>query len=116
MLMLHQVCQAGAGYERGDGATVIVARPAAGCTGRPFPAGLFYSRGLFLEQPGVNVVRDGLEPRVVDALSVDTGHVVAGVAHDEIKRNLVLGLTADGFKSVSQGVEISVAVDAQRGQ
>src|SRR5262249_19870158 len=48
-----------------------------------------------------------------DALAVDAGHVVAGVAHDVIHGDLVARLAGDGLERVPQRVEVAVPVDAE---
>src|SRR4051794_16110544 len=57
------------------------------------------------EQPGVDVVRDGLQPRIVDTLAVVGGHVGGLMPHDKIARGLVLGAVGHGAENVAKGVE-----------
>src|SRR5262245_8032861 len=69
--------------------TVGVARATSAGVVRNTPG---LSAGLLLrrEQPGVNVVRDGLQPLVGDHLTVDGGHVRDFMAHYVVGGRLIL--------------------------
>ena len=55
----------------------------------------------------MNVIHDGFQPLVADALAVDAGHVAVGrcVPHDVVHGDLIAAFAADRLKGVSQGVE-----------
>ena len=46
-----------------------------------------------------------MKPLVADPLTVDAGHVIAGVTHDVVDGHLILGISANRFEGVSQAVE-----------
>src|SRR5438874_1366070 len=86
------------------------AGPSPGCK-----AGVPVADILFVEQPGVNVIGDGPQPRITDRLAVDAGHVRGFVPHDRIAGNLVAGFVRHSPERMPQGVEAKpmAAVDAQ---
>ena len=47
------------------------------------------SQLLTREQPAPNVIADRLQTLVADPLAVDAGHVVSGMAHDVVDRDLI---------------------------
>jgi len=55
---------------------------------------------LLIEQPSPHMVHNRLQTLVADALTVDGGHVISGVAHDVIHGDLVAAFPPDGRESV----------------
>src|SRR5690349_2174130 len=53
------------------------------------------------EEPGSDVVGDRLQACLADALAVNGRHVVAGVAHEMIERDLIFRLAPDGLDAVA---------------
>ena len=63
-------------------------------------------RGRILsEQPAANMIADGLQPLVADALAVDGCHARCFVPHDKIARYLVFRFVRHGPECVAQGVK-----------
>ncbi len=58
------------------------------------------------KQPAVDMIRYGLQPRVVDALSVYRRHVGDFVPHDAVRSWLVFRAVGDCPKHVAKGVEL----------
>src|SRR5215472_7150160 len=86
--------------------------PATGCTGRSFPAALFYGSGRFLgKQPAAYMFGDRLQTFVADSLAVHRCHIIAGVAHDVINDHLILGLAADCLEGVAQSIKVPFSID-----
>ena len=65
------------------------------------------------EEPRSDMVGHSHQPLVGNPLPVHSRHRVVHVTHDGVYGNLVAGLAADGFESVSDGVEIPTAADAE---
>jgi hypothetical protein len=62
------------------------------------------------------MIHHGPQPIIANRLVVDAAHVRNFVAHDKIRRRLVLDFIGDGAESVAKGVKAEpfAAIDAQR--
>ena len=104
-------CRHTASGRVGHALTMAVRSGAIGVTHRQPPGRLAAVRAAFpamcallllriSEKPLPNVFRDGQQPGVVDPFAVQTGHVVACVAHDGIHSNLVPTVAGNRLKAM----------------